>query len=100
MELAVIVSIAYGIMAGLGGVLGYVKASSQTSLISGSLSGILLVISGIAQQQGATWGSPLAIGVTSILIVVFAIRFAKTRKLMPAGMMVIAGILALASLLF
>lgn len=99
MELAPIISIAYGVMAGLGGVLGYVKASSQTSLLSGSLSGILLVISGIAQQQGATWGLPLAIGVTILLIIVFSVRFVKTRKLMPAGLMVIAGILALAGLL-
>lgn len=98
MELAPVISIAYGVMAGLGGVLGYVKAGSQTSLFSGSLSGILLVISGIAQQQGATWGLPLAIGMTILLILVFAVRFAKTRKLMPSGLMVIAGSLALVGL--
>lgn len=99
MGLPVVAAIVYGLLAGLGGILGYVKARSQTSLISGLISGILLIISGIAQQQGATWGLPMAIGVTIVLIIVFAIRFAKTRKFMPAGLMVIAGILALASFL-
>jgi uncharacterized membrane protein (UPF0136 family) len=95
MNLATVAAIAYGILASVGGILGYTKARSQTSLISGLVSGILLVIGGIAHQQNQAWGLTLAVIVTIALIVVFAIRFAKTRKFMPAGLMVIAGVLAL-----
>ncbi|MBC6436143.1 hypothetical protein FM036_45110, partial [Nostoc sp. HG1] len=33
--------------------------------------------------------------VTGVLVVVFAVRLAKTRKFMPAGLMTILGVLAL-----
>ncbi|WNZ25508.1 hypothetical protein HJG54_23420 [Leptolyngbya sp. NK1-12] len=98
MDLVTVAAIAYGILAFVGGILGYTKANSQTSLISGVISGVLLMISGLAHQQNLSWGLPLAIGVTIALIAVFAVRFAKTRKFMPAGLMVIAGILALVAM--
>jgi uncharacterized membrane protein (UPF0136 family) len=100
MDLATVAAIGYGILAGVGGVLGYTKARSQTSLISGLISAILLVIAGIAHQQNQDWGLTLAVVVTIALIVIFAVRFAKTRKFMPAGLMVIAGVLALIAMAF
>ncbi|MEH1813714.1 MAG: TMEM14 family protein, partial [Nostoc sp.] len=48
------------------------------------------------QLQGQTWGAILAVLVTAVLVVVFAFRLAKTRKFMPAGLMTILGMLALA----
>lgn len=99
MDLTTVAAVGYGILAGLGGILGYLKARSQTSLISGTMSGILLIASGIAHQLGISWGLPLAVVVTLVLIVVFIVRFAKTRKFMPAGLMVIAGIFTLVGLL-
>lgn len=98
MDFATMAAIGYGILAGVGGVLGYAKAGSQTSLISGLLSGILLIVGGVAHQQNLTWGFPLSIVTTIALIIVFVIRLAKTRKFMPAGLMVVAGILALLGL--
>lgn len=99
MDLVTVAAVGYGILAGIGGILGYTKARSQTSLISGLISGILLIVSGIAHQQGAGWGATVALIVTIALIVVFVIRLAKTRKFMPAGLMVVAGILALLGML-
>lgn len=99
MELTTIAAVGYGILAGVGGALGYAKARSLVSLLSGLISGILLIVGGIAYQQGAGWGRSLCVVVTIALIAVFAIRFAKTRKFMPAGLMVIAGALALIGLL-
>jgi uncharacterized membrane protein (UPF0136 family) len=98
MNLATLAAIGYGILAGVGGILGYAKARSQTSLISGLISGILLIVGGVAHQQNLSWGLPLAIAVTILLIVVFVIRLAKTRKFMPAGLMVVAGVLTLLGL--
>jgi uncharacterized membrane protein (UPF0136 family) len=99
MDLVTWVAVGYGILALAGGVLGYVKAQSQTSLISGVVSGVLLILSGIAHLQGASWGLILATLVTAALIIVFAVRLYKTRKFMPAGLMVITGLLALTGLI-
>ncbi len=90
-NLAVIASLIYGSLAIFGGLLGYIKVKSLPSLISGTFSGILLVIAAILQFQGIFWGKYLAIAVTLLLIVVFIIRWYKTKKVMPAGMMVIVG---------
>jgi uncharacterized membrane protein (UPF0136 family) len=96
--LITVAAVGYGILAVAGGILGYVKAGSQTSLISGLVSGILLIVAGIAHQQGTNWGLPLAVVVTVALISVFAVRYFKTRKFMPSGLMVLAGLLAIAGL--
>jgi uncharacterized membrane protein (UPF0136 family) len=99
MSLGIIAAIAYGILALGGGIMGYAKAKSNASLISGVVSGILLIVGGLALWQGSTWGLVLAAIVTGVLIVVFAIRLVKTRKFMPAGLMMLAGIIALAGML-
>lgn len=99
MDLVTWAAIGYGILALAGGILGYVKVKSQTSLISGVVIGILLILSGIAHQQGASWGLILATLVTVALIIVFTVRLFKTRKFMPAGLMVLTGLLALTGLI-
>jgi uncharacterized membrane protein (UPF0136 family) len=94
-----IAAIAYGILALVGGIIGYIQVKSKMSLISGVISGVLLIVGGMAQLQGMTWGSTLAAIVTAVLIVVFVMRLTKTRKFMPAGLMAIAGVFALSALL-
>lgn len=95
MDAGIIAAIAYGVLAIGGGVMGYLQAQSKVSLISGSVSGVLLIFAGIIQLQGQAWGATLATVVTAVLLVVFGIRLAKTRKLMPAGLMVILGLAVL-----
>lgn len=91
----IIAAIAYGIIAIAGGIIGYVQAASKASLISGSISGLLLIFAGVMQLQGQAWGLTLAAIITAILIIVFAIRLTKTRKFMPAGLMAILGLVTL-----
>lgn len=95
MNFSIVAVFAYGILAIVGGIIGYMQANSKVSLISGTISGLLLVIAGFFQLQGQGWAAILAAVVTAILVVVFAVRFAKTRKFMPAGLMVILGIVTL-----
>ncbi|MBW4647167.1 MAG: hypothetical protein KME06_00480 [Kastovskya adunca ATA6-11-RM4] len=96
MNLAVIVAIAYGVLSIIGGIVGYKQAQSKMSLISGSVSGTLLILGGVVATLGQAWGLILAAVITAVLIVVFLIRLFKTRKFMPAGLMTILGVVVLA----
>ncbi|MEH1787847.1 MAG: TMEM14 family protein [Nostoc sp.] len=96
MNLGIVAAFAYGILAIVGGIIGYIQATSRVSLLSGSISSLLLILSAYFQLQGQTWGSILAVLVTAVLVVFFIFRLVKTRKFMPAGLMIILGMLALA----
>ncbi|MEH1836213.1 MAG: TMEM14 family protein [Nostoc sp.] len=95
MNLDIVAAFTYGILAFVGGIIGYIQAKSLVSLLSGSISGLLLIFAAYFQLQGQTWGSILAMLVTAVLVIFFAFRLVKTRKFMPAGLMTILGILAL-----
>ncbi|MDY7013531.1 MAG: TMEM14 family protein, partial [Cyanobacteriota bacterium] len=43
MNFSIIAAIAYGLLALFGGIMGYVKVKSKASLISGTISGVLLI---------------------------------------------------------
>lgn len=92
MNPALLATLTYGILALLGGIMGYVRARSRVSLASGTVRGVLLLFAGFLQLQGYNWGLILATVITAVLIVVFAVRLVKTRKAMPAGLMIVAGI--------
>lgn len=84
----------YAVLVLAGGVMGYVKAQSKPSLISGLISGIALVIAWlITFFQSYTTGMALATFLAIALLIVFAIRFRKTGKFMPAGLMAILSLI-------
>lgn len=99
MNLGIVVAFGYGILVILGGIIGYIQVKSKVSLISGSISGLLIIFAAYCQLQGQTWGLIVAGLITAMLVFFFAWRLAKTRKFMPAGLMVIFGVLALAVML-
>lgn len=99
-NIAIIAALAYGILAIVGGIIGYTKVGSKISLISGSISGLLLIISGIIQLIGINWGLIFSIVITTILVITFIIRLVKTRKMMPAGLMILTGIAAVAVMVY
>ena len=73
------------------------KLKAIASLLSGCISGILIILGGVIQLSGQAWGLILATVVTAVLVVVFVIRLTKTRKFMPAGLMTILGVAARSS---
>ncbi len=98
LPLSVITTLIYGILAIIGGAIGYRQAGSQVSLFSGFISGLLLLIGAYFLWGGATIGPLLSAIVSLVLIVVFALRWIKSRKLMPAALMIVVGVINLASL--
>ncbi|HEY9648473.1 MAG TPA: TMEM14 family protein [Chroococcidiopsis sp.] len=91
-NLGIIAAIAYGILAIGGGVMGYIQAKSKISLAAGCGCGVLLLVSALLQTQGYGWGLMVAVAVTVVLLLAFTMRLLKTRKFMPAGLMLILGV--------
>ncbi|MFO1478296.1 MAG: TMEM14 family protein [Verrucomicrobiota bacterium] len=79
----------------IGGLIGYWKAKSQVSLITSSVSAAILALCQVHGVLSPDFGRKLATVVMAALLVVFAIRLAKTRKFMPSGMLLAVTILAL-----
>lgn len=96
MQFANLVFWIYIVLLLAGGLMGFFKAKSKVSLITSALAAALLVLArapGIFQP-----GFALGLGnvIMAALIVVFAIRLAKTKKFVPSGLMLVITILALA----
>ena len=89
MTLAQSVVFIFGIFTLIGGVIGFVKAKSNASLIAGSISGIALLICANGIGKGSTSAYILA----ALISLILGVRFFKTwtvkRKLMPDLLMVI-----------
>lgn len=98
MTIGVVLTFCYGLLSIVGGVIGYRQARSQVSLIAGIVTGLLLVLGFILMLQGNPAGMLLAQVVTAVLVLVFISRLVKTRKFMPAGLMVGAGVVTLIAL--
>ena len=77
----------YALLVAIGGIIGYVKAKSNQSLISGLGSGVALAIAWYVSLQNPTIGLVLATVIAVALVVVFALRFRATNKFMPAGLL-------------
>lgn len=77
----------------LGGVIGFVKASSKASLIMSIAFAIPLALAALGIL-------PALVATTDIgfLFVFFSIRYAKSKKIMPGGMMALLSLITLAAL--
>ena len=98
MSLGLIIALIYGVIALAGGVGAYFKVKSKASLISGIISGSLLLLGVLLAALDITGGLWVVKLVTLALVVVFVIRLIKTKKFMPAGLMLIGGLITLAGL--
>lgn len=100
MNLGIAAALGYGTLTLIGGIMGYVKAKSQASLISGLVSGSLLILAGTAQLMGQSWGLILAAAISAALAIVFVVRLVKTRKFMPAGMLILASLVSFGAIAY
>lgn len=84
----------YGLLVAIGGIIGYVKARSQVSLIAGIASAVALWIAAYTTLTNALTGLILAVCIAGALLVFFTVRWTKTRKFMPAGLMAVVSLIA------
>ncbi len=95
LELARFYFFVFGVLTVAGGVMGFVKAKSRPSLIAGGISGIALCAAGYLVSTGTNARVGLFLG----LVVSFALAgrfvgtFRKSKKIMPAGLMAVLGII-------
>ena len=99
MQTTSVIAIVYGIIIALGGIMGYVKAHSGESLLTGVASGVVLIIAGLVMRRGVRAGFVVAILVTLGLLGFFVPRFLNSHKMMPAGMTIVLSVLALIAMI-
>jgi uncharacterized membrane protein (UPF0136 family) len=80
----------------LGGLFGFFKGKSKISLITSVVFAVLLILTTLRGVFDPAFANLLANVVLLALLVVFAIRLAKTKKFMPSGLMLVLTILTLA----
>lgn len=95
MKVTATIVFVFGLLIVLGGLLGYAKSSSHASLISGSLFGIILIITAHFISKGKIAAQYIALVSTFLLDAIFTYRFAKTLHFFPAGFLSLASLAVL-----
>lgn len=80
----------------IGGLIGFLKAGSKVSLITSAVFAAFLIIAAIPSLLQASARQLVVDVIMAVLLVVFAMRLAKTKKFMPSGLMLVVTIAALA----
>jgi uncharacterized membrane protein (UPF0136 family) len=86
----------YIVLLVIGGLFGFLKGKSKVSLIMSVGFAAALVLTAVPNFFDAGFRRNLANILMAALLVVFALRLAKTKKFMPAGLMLVATLAALA----
>ncbi|XP_044075945.1 transmembrane protein 14C-like isoform X1 [Siniperca chuatsi] len=95
------IGFSYAVLVSAGGITGYVKAGSVTSLAAGLLFGLLAAVGAYLASQNPTnvWLSLGNAGTSGALAVVMGLRFLNSWKFMPAGLMTLASGLMLVKII-
>ena len=99
MTLGQITLIVYALLVETGGIIGFLLKKSKPSLIAGAASGGVLIIAFALTFFNRQLGLWIGAVVSLLLCLVFVIRLARTRRFMPAGMLLILSVAAAAILL-
>jgi uncharacterized membrane protein (UPF0136 family) len=80
--------------------MGFVKARSRPSLISGLVSAVAALVAMGLSLSGSPLGRPLGLLLAIVLFVFFGYRYAlRGRKFMPNGVMAVVSFLVIATLM-
>lgn len=90
------VLLVYIVLLLVGGLIGYFKGKSAVSLVMSAIFAAALIVCAVPGVLPETFSQNVANVLMAALLVVFGIRWAKTKKFMPAGLMLILTVVALA----
>ena len=93
------ISLFYGLLALVGGIIGFIKAGSMASLIAGSISGILIIVSTLAYIRGRVAGYYALLTIAVLVGGWFLKGYLTTGKVFPAAVMTLLSALNLLILL-
>src|SRR5262249_14288123 len=86
----------YAALLAVGGVLGFVRARSHASLVSGLLSAVAAVVAAVLSRLGYRFGLPLGVLLAAGLAVLFGYRYAiRNKKFMPSGLLAVVSLVVL-----
>lgn len=88
-QVSYIISNIYAALLVIGGVMGFVKAHSKISLMTGIVSGILVFLACKFGTQKPKEGYLFVAAISLVLAIFFSLRFTATHAFMPAGLMLI-----------
>lgn len=80
----------------VGGLIGFLKGKSKVSLITSVVFAALLILTTLRGVLDAGFALNLANWTLVVLLLVFTVRLAKTRKFMPSGLILAATVAVLA----
>ncbi|MBS0629081.1 MAG: TMEM14 family protein [Verrucomicrobia bacterium] len=95
MKTAAWVTLFYGLIVIAGGIIGFLKANSTTSIVVGSISGFLLLLTALGMMGRMVAPAYLALAITLILDAFFTYRWIATYNFMPSGLMTVISTLVL-----
>jgi Small integral membrane protein len=87
--------VVFGILTIAGGIIGYVSKGSVPSIIAGSVSGILLLVSAFLLPRNPAAGLIMAALISLLLAGQFLPKLIRTGQMMPAGIMSALSILGI-----
>jgi uncharacterized membrane protein (UPF0136 family) len=90
MSFPVLLLYVYGALLILGGLMGYVKAKSVPSLVAGVVCGVIALLLGYYYPW--QFAPEAALLLALLLIVIMGRRYLRTKKLMPAGLVVLVSL--------
>ncbi|OGI19504.1 MAG: hypothetical protein A3B68_04250 [Candidatus Melainabacteria bacterium RIFCSPHIGHO2_02_FULL_34_12] len=88
-QISKITSYIYGFLLIFGGIMGYVKAHSKMSLITGLVSGILIFLACNLGAKKPKEGYLSIAAISLVLSLFFLMRYSSTHTFMPSGLMLI-----------
>ncbi len=87
MKITATIVCVYSLIILIGGIVGYMKAESIPSLVSGLVFSVGLFLCSYAISKGKLMAQYAALGITFVLDGFFTHRFAKTLHFIPSGLM-------------
>ncbi|MCW5553194.1 MAG: TMEM14 family protein [Verrucomicrobiae bacterium] len=90
------VLLVYIVLLLVGGLIGYFKGKSAVSLVMSAIFAAALIVCAVPGVLAESFSKNVANVLMAALLVVFGIRWAKTKKFMPAGLMLVLTVVALA----